>query len=235
MRAEPGRRVTDDQHDRVTPAWEMTEQDRARLWQQRLFEAEAGMTNYLTHQGTGEHISEWIQIRSIIFGSIPTLPDSDVKLWQQTFFRGQALIERLLVTNYGEESLAAWAQENAKIHALAEPDRGRGATDVIDRIARQTELYASSYTVTAAQFDTASIVIDHCAIWDYRERARGCGVPITLRSPCTYCTLAMSANITAKGFVPAFQLFETPKGHGCCWQAASAAPISHTHHYGQNR
>ena len=118
MRAEPGRRVTDDQHDRVTPAWEMTEQDRARLWQQRLFEAEAGMTNYLTHQGTGEHISEWIQIRSIIFGSIPTLPDSDVKLWQQTFFRGQALIERLLVTNYGEceDPCAGRARPRSRCH-----------------------------------------------------------------------------------------------------------------------
>lgn len=68
------------------------------------------------------------------------------------------------------------------------------------------------------------MTITHCAIWDYREKARRNGVRLTLASPCTYCTEALSANIRAKGYHPAHRLRSGPTGHGCRWEATAPRP-----------
>ncbi|MFF6555012.1 hypothetical protein ACET39_16680 [Pseudomonas aeruginosa] len=57
----------------------------------------------------------------------------------------------------------------------------------------------------------------HCAIWDYRERARARGVPITLESACTYCTKLLSAFVAASDCYADWRLYEEPQGHGCVW------------------
>lgn len=200
----------------------MSDADRSALWQQRLHEAEAGLTRLLAARGDEVHLTDWFTLQAEIFADLPDPGTALPSAWQRVFFRGQALMERFLVARYGEEVLADWARANAEIYRQVEPDHGRGAADPIHRIARQAELYGSAYEFddeappTAAR---AALTITHCSIWDYREQARRTGVRLTLASPCTYCTEALSANIRAKGFRPSHQLRSGPTGHGCHWEA----------------
>ncbi|MFJ5306768.1 hypothetical protein [Streptomyces sp. NPDC088350] len=199
----------------------MSDADRSALWQQRLHEAEAGLTRLLAARGDEVHLTDWFALQAEIFADLPDPLTAEPPAWQRVFFRGQALMERFLVTRYGEEVLADWARANAEIHRQVEPDHGRGAADPIHRIARQAELYGSTYEFDDAPptAERAALAITHCSIWDYREQARRTGVRITLASPCTYCTEALSANIRAKGFRPSHQLRSGPTGHGCRWEA----------------
>jgi hypothetical protein len=200
---------------------DMTKAQEAQLWMQRLFEAEGGMNRFLVDRSLMKYLSEWMAVRKRIFGGLPVEREDDARAWQSAFFKGQALLEEFITARYGQAAMEEWATANAEIHRLVEPDAGGGATDPITRIARQAHLYSSRYEITEAGREQAELVIDHCSIWDYRERARARGVPITLASPCTYCTKSMSANVRAKGFVPRYELFETDGGHGCRWRANS--------------
>lgn len=207
----------------------MPDRERAALWRQRLHEAEAGLTRYLASQagtdagGADERLADWIALQAEIFADLPDPVTGAATAWQRVFFRGQALMERFLVSRFGEDVLADWARANAQVHRLVEPDHGRGAADPIHRIARQAELYGSDYEVepAAGPTDHAELTITHCAIWDYREQARRSGVRLTLASPCTYCTEALSANIRAKGYRPEHRLRTGPTGHGCHWEATA--------------
>ena len=119
--------------------------------------------------------------------------------WKKSFFRAQAK-ERFLIGLFGEEVITDWAVENAKIYSQLEPDGFGKATTSIRRIERQAKLYGSICAVSTDDSARSVIRIDRCAIWNYREAARARGVPITLRSPCTYCTYctvkcSMSENI----------------------------------------
>ncbi|MGK5531493.1 hypothetical protein [Streptomyces sp. URMC 129] len=203
----------------------MSDTERSALWRQRLHEAEAGLTRYLVSQGDEVSLTAWFALQAEIFADLPG-PDAPPYAWQRIFFRGQALMERFLVDRYGEQVLADWARANADVHREVEPDHGRGAADPIHRIARQAELYGSDYEFDDAPpaADRAALTITHCAIWDYREQARRNGVRLTLTSPCTYCTEALSANIRAKGYVPAHRLRSGPTGHGCRWEASAPRP-----------
>ncbi|MFF2043779.1 hypothetical protein ACFVVX_25495 [Kitasatospora sp. NPDC058170] len=206
-----------------SPYRAMPDADRSALWRQRLHEAEAGLTRYLVSRGDELHLTDWFALQSEIFADLPG-PGAPAAEWQRVFFRGQALMERFLVARYGEEVLAAWARSNAEVHREVEPDFGRGAADPIHRIARQAELYGSDYEFdddAAPSAERAALTITHCAIWDYREQARRSGVRITLASPCTYCTEALSANIRAKGHRPSHRLHNGPTGHGCRWEACA--------------
>ncbi|MFJ9453625.1 hypothetical protein ACIRST_00970 [Kitasatospora sp. NPDC101447] len=202
----------------------MPDAERSALWRQRLHEAEAGLTRYLVSRGDELHLTDWFVLQSELFADLPG-PDAPAVEWQRVFFRDQALMERFLVLRYGEQVLGDWARSNAEVHREVEPDHGRGAADPIHRIARQAELYGSHY-----EFDDdappgperAALTITHCAIWDYREKARRSGVRLTLASPCTYCTEALSANIRAKGYRPAHRLTHGPTGHGCRWESTTA-------------
>ncbi|MFD6416038.1 hypothetical protein [Streptomyces sp. NPDC060194] len=206
----------------------MPDADRSALWRQRLHEAEAGLTRYLVSRGDEIRLTEWFALQAEIFADLPEPTDSP-QAWQRIFFRGQALMERFLVARYGEDVLGDWARSNAEVHRDVEPDHGRGAADPVHRIARQAELYGSDYEFDDARppsADRAALTITHCAIWDYREKARRNGVRLTLASPCTYCTEALSANIRAKGFVPTHRLRSGPTGHGCHWEASAPADDS---------
>ncbi|MGW3951701.1 hypothetical protein ACWEKM_12325 [Streptomyces sp. NPDC004752] len=203
----------------------MPEADRSALWRQRLHEAESGLTRLLAARHNNTHLSDWFALQSEIFADLPDPTTGSSADWQRVFFRGQALMERFLVARYGEHVLATWAAAIAEVHRDVEPDHGRGAADPVHRIARQAELYGSDY-----EFDEgletegatrAALTITHCSIWDYREKARRSGVRITLASPCTYCTKALSANIRAKGFEPSHSLRTGPTGHGCRWEATA--------------
>ncbi|MEV7773493.1 hypothetical protein [Kitasatospora sp. NPDC086791] len=208
----------------------MPDAERSALWRQRLHEAEAGLTRYLVSRGDELHLTDWFVLQSELFADLPE-QDAPAVEWQRVFFRGQALMERFLVLRHGEEVLGDWARSNAEVHRDVEPDHGRGAADPIHRIARQAELYGSDY-----EFDDdgepgpehAALTITHCAIWDYREKARRSGVRLTLASPCTYCTEALSANIRAKGYRPAHRLTHGPTGHGCRWECAAASGPAET-------
>ncbi|PRH79950.1 hypothetical protein C6N75_06765 [Streptomyces solincola] len=206
-----------------SPYRAMPPAERSALWRQRLHEAEAGLTRFLVSRGDEVSLTEWFALQAEIFADLPG-DTADPAPWQRIFFRGQALMERFLVRRYGEPVLADWARSNAEVHREVEPDHGRGAADPVHRIARQAELYGSEYEFDddpGPAADRAALTITHCAIWDYREQARRGGVRLTLASPCTYCTEALSANIRAKGFTPAHRLIAGPTGHGCRWEAAA--------------
>lgn len=206
-----------------SPYRAMPPTERSALWRQRLHEAEAGLTRYLVSRGDEVRLTEWFALQAEIFADLPE-DGAGPEAWQRIFFRGQALMERFLVHRYGETVLADWARSNAEVHREVEPDHGRGAADTVHRIARQAELYGSEYEFDDEQppaADRAAITITHCAIWDYREQARRTGVRLTLASPCSYCTEALSANIRAKGYTPAHRLIAGPTGHGCRWEAAA--------------
>ncbi|MFD7495185.1 hypothetical protein ACFV8T_22640 [Streptomyces sp. NPDC059832] len=203
---------------------DMSPSERAALWRQRLFEAEAGLTRYLTETRGGQDIDDWIAVRSEIFADLPGRgAEADADDWQRVFFRAQALMERFLVSRYGHGELAAWARAGAEVHRYVEAGHGRGALDPILRVARQAELYGSRYRVVEDGAERAVLEISHCAIWDYREQARARGVRLTLASPCEYCVHATGANIAAKGFAAHHELTEGPDGPGCIWEAQCAA------------
>jgi hypothetical protein len=209
---------TDQEVNRRVAA--MSRAERAELWRRRLFEAEIGLTRHLVLDRAGRDLEEWSRVRGEVFADLPERGQDDPEGWQRVFFRAQALMERLLVGRYGHPALADWARRNAEVHRHLEPDEGHGALGPVLRIARQAELYGSRYRVTAGSPERAEVAIEHCAIWDYRERARSRGVPLTLVSPCEYCTHATSSNVEARGFRPRHELTEGPDGHGCRWQAA---------------
>lgn len=206
-----------------SPYRSMTGPERSALWRQRLHEAEAGLTRFLVSLGDDVKLTEWFALQAELFTDLPE-PKASPQDWQRVFFRGQALMERFLVDNYGEDILTEWARANAEVHRHVEPDHGRGAADPIHRIARQAELYGSDYEFddTPPSAARAALTITHCAIWDYREKARRSGIRLTLASPCTYCTEALSANIRAKGYHPTHRLRSGPTGHGCRWEATAA-------------
>lgn len=203
----------------------MPDAERAALWRQRLHEAEAGLTRFLVAHGGDADLDAWFGLQAELFADLPLSSPDTPSEWQRVFFRGQALMERFLISRYGEEILAEWAASIAEVHRTVEPDHGRGAADPIRRIARQAELYGSEYELDVPQgpepVTTAALTITHCAIWDYREKARSSGVRLTLASPCTYCTKAMSANVRAKGYEASYQLRQDSDGHGCDWRATA--------------
>lgn len=199
----------------------MSPDERAELWQRRLFEAESGMTRYLGECRGGRDIEDWHRVRAEIFAEVPDAVPPDPHGWQQVFFRAQALMERFLVDRYGHGELKAWAETNAEMHRHVEPDPEGGPVDPIRRIARQAELYGSEFHVVAGA-ESAQVEISHCAIWDYREKARKRDVTITLESPCEYCTHATSSNIEIKGYQSEYELTNGSGGPGCRWVARRA-------------
>jgi hypothetical protein len=200
----------------------MTAPDRAALWRQRLVEAEAGMTDFLVSRHARTDLVDWLYEQSELLADLPDRASSVPEEWQRVFFRAQALMERFIVTRHGEGELAEWAAANSRVFGRLEPTYTGGPADVVNRIARQAELYSSVYDVPPADDDRATITISHCAIWDYREKARADGVRLTLDSPCSYCTHALSAHVRAKGFEPSVSLRSDDGEHGCVWVASRA-------------
>lgn len=202
----------------------MNDTEKAALWRQRMFEAETGMTRFLAERAGQTHVADWLRVRADIFIRLPDPGSADPTAWQRAFFFAQAVMEKFLVARYGEDALADWALANAESYRDVEPDHGGGTADTVGRIGRQAELYASDYEVVRSTPAGSSIVISHCAIWDYRERARRNGVPITLDSPCTYCTKAIAANVRAKGQVATHRLTTSGDSHGCRWDVVTSEP-----------
>jgi hypothetical protein len=190
--------------------------ERAKLWQRRLFEAESGLTRFFVQNSDEGLLDEWLQVKSDIFAGIPASADSDESDWQRAFFRGQALMERFLVTNYGHERMSDWATANAAVYATT-TSHASDAAAVADRFRRQLDNYRSDTDVALGPSDSARITISRCGIWEYREAARARGVPITLDSPCEYCTKATTANFAAKGYRSGYILIDDGTRRGCRW------------------
>ncbi|MEU9804562.1 hypothetical protein [Mycobacterium sp. NPDC050853] len=193
---------------------------RTKLWQQRLFEAESGLTRFFVEENAPGLVDEWIRVKAGIFENLPSGErESD---WQQAFFQAQALMERFLVAHFGHERMADWARSNAYVYATTTTD-STCAQSVADRFVRQLANYDSETEVTA-NVSAAMISVKRCGIWQYRERARARGVPITLASPCEYCTKATAANFSAKGYASTYELTSEP-ARGCRWTLRTGTEV----------
>jgi hypothetical protein len=183
------------------------------------------MTVLLIEKRKRSVIFDWLALQGDIFANLPASNSKDVNAWMQVFFRAQALCEQFLIARYGHDELANWTNVNAWAHERLESGQGGGAAEVASRIARQADLYNSEYDLRRAGYAEAEVVISHCAIWDYREKARARGVPITLRSPCEYCTKAIASNAAAKGYQSQFRLLSDDVHHGCEWRIFKPATL----------
>jgi hypothetical protein len=219
-------KVAEPRWSRTAERVRLSDAERAALWRQRLFEAEAGMTRLLAAHAHADLIAGWIRTRSEMFSGLPDEVHGDATGWQGIFFRAQALMERFLIAHRGHDALRDWAASNSEVYALVEGERNGGAADPITRLAKQAELYGSRYALSADDPDEATLEIEHCAIWDYRERARARGVQLTLASPCEFCTKATAATIRAHGCEAEHELTDGPDGPGCRWRATTPAPTT---------
>lgn len=192
----------------------LTEKQCAGLWRQRLIEATTGLQRLLAQRADREAHKASLGLFADLYRD---LDDSDVPaaVWQRRFFRAQALIEEFVVARWGDSALDDWADAIADIFALLQDDVAPQA--LARRIAAQATAYGSRYRLELEGRDRAQLTIEHCAIWDYRERARRDGVALTLDSPCRFCTRATSANVSAAGAHADVELAESSDGHGCRW------------------
>ncbi len=180
------------------------------------------MTRFFVDENAPGLIDEWIQVKSRIFEG---LPDASLAMgeeaWKRVFFRAQALMEQFIVAHFGHDRMADWARSNAYVYATTTT----GSTcrrSVADRFVRQLANYDSHTDVDQAAEETVITVI-RCGIWQYREQARAQGVPITLASPCEYCTKATAANFAAKGYDSSYQL-TSEAARGCRWTLRTPDP-----------
>lgn len=207
----------------------MNDEDKVELWRRRLFEGVVGLTAVVATWRAGEDLSDWLQLQADIFHGLPDRNDASVDAWKSAFFHAQALLEQFVVSRYGHAGIAWWVDATAQVYRRIESGGGggsgdgRGVADVVDRIARQAELYASPHRVVHTSPTQYMVEIPRCLIWEYRERARRNGVPIILDSPCDYCTRAITANVRAMGFEAVWERVDGADGPGCHWQVSSVA------------
>lgn len=155
----------------------------ATLWRQRVFEVHAAMSAYVAERHRREDLGDWVATSARIFADLPATDDLRAEAWQAVFFRAQALIEQFIVARPADYRLDDWARATARIYRALEP-AGRGdPASAADRLARQAALYGSRFEVQAEADGRAVFHNRHCAIWDYRERARARGVPIAPIAP----------------------------------------------------
>lgn len=191
--------------------------EKAALWRQRLFEAQAAMTQTLLQRHAKRDIAPWVEVSAQIYSDLPAPHSTNIEGWKRAFFRAQALIEKFIVEHYGAAELDIWAEATGDVARALEPDGYFIPAAAVDRLARHAELYGSTYEIANEDPDVGIFTNTHCAIWDYREHARASGTPITLKSACTFCTKLLSALVQAKGCHPRWTLFENDAGHGCEW------------------
>ncbi|MCU1785257.1 hypothetical protein NTD80_21155 [Pseudomonas sp. 13B_2.1_Bac1] len=196
------------------------------LWRQRLFEAHSAMNAYLIAQHRVQDLADWVDVTSRIFHDLPPPESTDSAAWQAVFFRTQALIEQFIVQRKHLYDLDLWALATGQVYRALEPD-GQGVPDVAaERLGRQAALYDTRFKIHSTA-DGSRFQVQHCGIWDYRERARARGVPITLKSACTYCTKLLSSLVQAKGCTARWELFADDQHHGCEWIITTDS-LSHT-------
>ncbi len=193
----------------------------AKLWRQRLFEAEAGLTKFVVDSHGGRHLDRLIEVKREIYGSIPQKAQQAGVEWKSAFFRAQAVMEQFVVRWFGYEQLGAWATVNGTIYGAIDDEGRKGAATPLLRLERQAALYGSKVSWLSDSASDAALEIAHCAIWDYREQARKRGVMITLEAPCEYCVPATTSLINAKGLRAECTLLEQADGtRGCVWNAS---------------
>ncbi|PXA77077.1 hypothetical protein DCC24_05655 [Auritidibacter sp. NML100628] len=188
-----------------------------------MFEGEAGLTRFVVDERAGAHLEELLTVKQAIFDGLPD-DDSEEAAWKAAFFHAQALMEAFVVNTFGYAELSRWAASNSAVYASVDASPKHSAFVPLERLNDQAALYDSDTTWIEHDEERAELNIRHCAIWDYREKARQRGVTLTLDAPCEYCVPATTAMITNKGLNASHELTSDEGGHGCVW-TSSRTPI----------
>lgn len=191
--------------------------EQGSLWRQRMFEAHSAMTAYLVEQHRVQDLADWVQVTERIFHDLPSPDAGSSAEWQAVFFRAQALIEQFIVQRAETYDLDSWAAATGQIYRALEPAGQGEPLAAAERLGRQASLYGTRFDIQPSGAGASLFTVQHCGIWDYRERARARGVPITLKSACTYCTKLLSSLVQAKGCDARWALFSDAQDHGCEW------------------
>ncbi|MEV0622113.1 hypothetical protein AB0I81_52960 [Nonomuraea sp. NPDC050404] len=191
------------------------------MWRRRLAETEAGLTAYVIERGDSQALEALLETKAALLRRLPP-ENAEPADWQRAFFAGQAAMERFVVYRFGMSAIAEFGEYVGHVYGQVSHSGDGGASEVIQRIQRQATCYESRVELSPASREHGVLDIVHCAIWDYRERARASGVELTLDSPCRYCTHLLSSMITSTGLRARHALRETPDGHGCRWEVGEA-------------
>ena len=195
----------------------LTPAEQGALWRQRLFEAHSAMTAYLIQEHRAQDLADWVDVTGRIFHDLPPAVGACSTEWQAVFFRTQALIEQFIVQRKQIYDLDAWAAATGQVYRALEPAGQGEPAAAAERLGRQASLYGTRFEIRQVAPDASLFEVHHCGIWDYREHARANGVPITLKSACTYCTKLLSSLVHAKGCDARWTLLADDQGHGCEW------------------
>lgn len=183
----------------------------ARLWLLRVLEGQLGLSSLLTTKADVKLLAAWLSIASGLDRDIDGLcGNPDPEAARRLFFTSQALMEKFVIERIAYDALSEWTEHSARIHRqLTEMDDPRSQFPA--RLRAQLDLYDS-----AVESGNGHVTVDRCGIWTYREQRRAAGTPITLKSPCEFCTKSVTANARHQNLAASVRLRE----HGCDWTFA---------------
>lgn len=191
------------------------------MWRRRLAETEAGLTAYVAARGDAEALEALLPIKAAFLRALPA-DDFNPSAWQRAFFTAQAAMERFVVRRFGHQGVAEFARHVGKIYGKVSYSGQGGAGEIMERIERQAASYRSEVELGPVSDTHGVLEIQHCAIWDYRERARDSGMELVLDSPCQYCTHLLSSMIASARLRACHSLRSAPDDPGCRWEAKEA-------------
>ncbi len=183
----------------------------ARLWLIRVLEGQLGLSSLLAAKGDVKLLATWLAIAAELDRDIDGLcGNPDPEAARRLFFTSQALMEKFVIERISYEAIEDWTEHSARIHRqLTAMDDPR--TEFPARLHAQLDLYDS-----AVHSRDGGVTVDRCGIWTYREQRRAAGTPITLASPCEFCTRSVAANARHQSLAATVRLRE----RGCDWTFA---------------
>jgi hypothetical protein len=185
----------------------------SRLWLLRILEGQLGLSEFLTSRGNVEDIASWMAIAADVNHDIDKiLIDPDNNSARRLFFTSQALMEKFVIERISYDAMTDWTEHSARVHhqltPMEDPPR-----EFANRLHAQLDLYDSDVSSQEGHVSVA-----RCGIWSYREKRRKAGTPITLKSPCEFCTQSVTANARQQNLEARFDLTDSPDGRGCQWR-----------------
>lgn len=184
------------------------------LWLTRVLEGQVGLSRFLADTGNVRLLSEWLTIQADIDRELASLWETDdIDRARQLFFSSQAQMEKFVVGRISYDAMTQWVAHSAAVHRSLSP-MDKPTTQFPQRLGNQLRLYDS-----AVDNGECYTVIRDCGIWQYREKRRAAGVPITLESPCEFCVQSVSANASAHRLSAAVTLRSGARP-GCDWTFA---------------
>ncbi|WP_151901754.1 hypothetical protein [Tsukamurella tyrosinosolvens] len=189
----------------------MNARSAARLWLIRVLEGQLGLSSLLASKADVKLLATWMAIAAELDRDIDGLcGNPDPEAARRLFFTSQALMEKFVIERISYDAMADWTEHSARIHrqltAMADP-----RAEFPARLHAQLDLYDS-----AVHSADGRVTVDRCGIWSYREQRRAAGTPITLKSPCEFCTKSVSANARHQNLAASVNLRE----RGCEWTFA---------------